>query len=77
MEMNCYDSGKLLGKLGKYGWPDKPLDTCKPDPTPSPGSTLKPVLAKCITLDLDDFYAAKADYLQCQSDLSNCQAGRR
>lgn len=72
MEPGCYDTGKLLGKLGKSGWPDKDLTTCKPDPSPTPGA----VLARCITLDIDDFYSLKADYLQCQSDLNNCRVAR-
>jgi hypothetical protein len=77
MDAECYDNGTLLGKAGKYGWPDKSLDECKPDPSPSPGASTKPTLLKCITLDVNDFYSLKADYLQCQSDLNNCQQGHK
>lgn len=77
----CYDSGKLLGKLGTDGWPDVSLDQCKPDPVPSPNPDPKgspapaPVLFKCVTLIRADWDSLKADDLKCHQDLQICQKG--
>lgn len=64
MAPECYDKGMLLGVSGSDGWPDKPLTEIKPDATTK---------LKSITLFIDDFYAAKGDYLKCHNDLIACQ----
>jgi hypothetical protein len=61
---DCYEKGMLSGKPGKEGWPDLPLNNCKPDS----GNLLK-----CLLMTDSDFYAAKTDFLKCEQDLSNCQ----
>lgn len=66
MPDTCYDQGSLLGKLGDKGWPDLPLDECKPDAV---------VKAKCIVVIEQDFFALQGAYEKCQSDLTSCQHG--
>lgn len=74
MPSSCYDQGTLMGPASG-AWPDLALDTCKPDPIPSgsPSPGPSPVLLKCMTVKVDDFYAAKADDEKCHSDLIACQ----
>lgn len=74
MPTSCYDQGKLLANT-ESGSPDLALTTCKPDPSPSPGASTSPVLLKCITVKIDDFYDLKGKYEKCQSDLSACEQG--
>lgn len=72
----AYAEGVLYGKLGKDGWPDRPLEDCKPDPDPVPGGpspVASPVKLKCVTLMVDDMYSLKADDQKCHSDLDACQ----
>lgn len=59
-----YD-GKLLAIDPKN---DLDLSACVPDPGKK---------GKCIVMMGGDFYAFKADDLQCHSDLSACQRGAR
>lgn len=66
MPESCYDSGMLLGKVGKDGWRDLPLNQCKPDDT---------VKLKCVTMIESDFYALKLDNQKCHLDLDSCQRG--
>lgn len=73
MPPECYDQGRLLGKLGPEGWPDLSLADCKPDPEPSPGSSIVPKRQKCTTLLDDDFYSLKADDEKCHEQLKMCQ----
>lgn len=74
MPSECYQNGTLLGN-GTSDWPDLPLTTCEPDPIPSPASSSgpQPILLKCITVKVDDFYAIKQDDLNCHSDLQAAQ----
>lgn len=78
MPGECYDEGKLLGKLGAQGWPDRELKECKPDPEPSPGASpgIEVKRLKCITMIDDDFYALKDDDLKCHEALQTCQQGQ-
>lgn len=73
----AYDEGILLGKSGSGGWPDAPLNQCKPDPLPSPGASPSPVPdeLKCVTVLVDDFYSLKADDEKCHANLQTCQQG--
>ena len=61
MPGDCYDKGMLLGKTPND---DLPLSTCKPDDVTK---------LKCITLQIDEFYALKADYERCVVELKACQ----
>lgn len=72
----AYAEGTLYGVLGKDGWPDRPLEDCKPDPDPSPNGpapSASPIKLKCMTLFIDDWYSLKADDEKCHSDLDACQ----
>lgn len=72
----AYAEGVLYGKTGSNGWPDLPLNDCKPDPDPSPGAPSpgpSPIKLRCITLMDSDFYSLKADDEKCHSDLDACQ----
>lgn len=71
-----YQEGILWGKSGSGGWPDVPLNDCKPDPDPTPGTPSpvpSPIKLKCITMFDGDFYSLKADDEKCHSDLDACQ----
>jgi hypothetical protein len=68
MPDQCYDTGTLLGKSGKEGWPDAAMLECKPDAQ---------VKTKCITVLVDDFYSLKTDDQKCHNDLQLCQRGAK
>lgn len=64
LQLAEYRGGKLQAVDPKN---DKDISFCQP------ASGQK---GKCIVLDGPDFYALKADYLKCHSDLDSCQRGR-
>jgi hypothetical protein len=63
----CYDEGKLLGKQGSDGWPDLPLDECKPD---------QAIAGKCVVQTTDVYRALEKDDEDCHIQLSDCEKGK-
>lgn len=64
MQLAEYKNGRLLAVDPKN---DKDIAFCQP------ASGQK---GKCIVMDGPDFYAFKADDIQCHSDLAACQKGQ-
>lgn len=68
LENNCYQQGTLLGKQASNGWPDIPLETCKPDAASN---------GKCIIQLTDEFFRKDADLKNCVAALDTCQRGQK